>query len=79
MFLVDSSNYARYNYILGGGTGEFKYIIRGSSVSTKAFKGKLVVPPGTYFFVVDNTAIPVGGAAPTGSVDVKIKITAKSL
>jgi hypothetical protein len=28
--------------------------------------------------VVDNTPIPDGGAAPTGSVDVKIKVLAKS-
>ncbi len=77
-FLMDSSNYAGYNYILGGGTGEFEYIVDGSSISTKAFKGKFAVPPGAYSFVVDNTAIPDGGATPTGSVDVKIKVTAKS-
>jgi len=78
VFLVDSSNNAKYNYILGGGTGEFEYIIGGSSIGTKAFKRKFTVPPGTYYFVVDNTEIPVGGAAPTGSVDVKIKVLAKS-
>jgi hypothetical protein len=78
VFLVDSSNYAGYSYISDGGTGEFEYIVDGSSISTKAFKGKFTVTPGAYYFVVDNTAIPDGGATPTDSVDVKIKVLAKS-
>jgi len=77
-FLMDSSNYAGYSYISGGGTGEFEYIVDGSSVSTKAFKKKFAVPPGTYYFVVDNTPMSGGGATPTGSVDAKIKVIAKS-
>jgi len=76
VMLMESSDYVDYLHAMDteeGGT--FSYYIDGSSDSIKSKKYSFTFPEnGDYYLVIDNTINPIGGANPTGTVEVNVKI-----
>lgn len=80
VLLMKSSDYVKYLTVAQseqGGT--FSYYVDGSSNSIKSKTYSFTFPEnGDYYLVIDNTVNPIGGANPTGAVDVHAKITVVS-
>lgn len=77
VLLMKSSDYVDYlTAAQSEQGGTFNYYVDGSSNSVKSKTYSFTFPEsGDYYIVIDNTDNPIGGANPTGSVDVRAKIT----
>ncbi len=80
VLLMKSSDYVKYLTAAQSGQGGiFNYYVEGSSDSIKSKTYSFTFPEnGDYYLVIDNTVNPIGGANPTGAVDIHAKITVVS-
>jgi hypothetical protein len=80
VLLMKSSDYVKYlTTAQSEQGGSFNYYVDGSSNSIKSKTYSFIFPEsGDYYLVIDNTVNPIGGANPTGPVDVHAKITVVS-
>lgn len=80
VLLMTSSDYAKYlTAVQSEQGGTFNYYVDGSSNSIISITYNFTFPESRdYYLVIDNTANPIGGATPTGAVDVQAMITVVS-
>lgn len=82
VYILDSDNFARYLYALGGGTTDIDLIYLDEKYNTKEYTGEVTVDKsGAYYLVLDNTYIGYTNengeeeASPEGSVVVDVNIS----
>ncbi len=76
VFIMDSSGFTDFqSMMLGGSSEEFSSLATGQGRNVKSKSYTFTFDhTDRYYIVVDNSIQPVGGAKPSGQVDVKIKI-----
>ena len=77
IILMKSSDYVNYLKAAQSSQGlTFNYYVDGSSNNVRSKKYSFTFPEnGDYYLVIDNTINPIGGANPTGAVDVHVILT----
>ncbi len=76
LFFVNKEGFEDYEMAVSRGQGTFEYYIQGSAMDTNSTDFSFTVPDDQdFYFIIDNTFMPDGGAEHGDPVSYSIKIT----